>query len=142
MTDHMAAAREAMTFIRAQRVEGRAKWRRTDAADARSDYSLYHGACGVILLLLELHAAGQDAGTLDEAVEAGEEVLAYLAGKERLSVSPSTGWPGYAFALTELARASGRADFAQAAARCLQKMRDQASELGAGIGWIEPMPFS
>lgn len=142
MTNHLSAALEAMTFIRGQRVEGRAKWRRTDAADARADYSLYHGACGIILLLLELHAAGQAPDALAEAVEAGEEVLAYLAAKDSLSVSPSTGWPGYAFAMTELARASGRTDFAEAAARCLQKMRDQATELGAGIGWIEPMPFS
>lgn len=142
MTDHMSAALEAMAFIRAQRMEGRAKWRRTDAADARGDYSLYHGACGVILLLLELHAAGMDSEALAEAVEAGEEVMAHLTSKDSLSVSPATGWPGYAFAMNELARASGRADFAQAASRCLQKMRDQAVEVGAGIGWIEPMPFS
>ena len=36
---------------------------------------------------------------LGEAVAAGEEVLAYLERKDHLSVSPSTGWPGYAFAL-------------------------------------------
>jgi len=142
MNPHFSSALEAMAFIRAQKVEGRSKWRRHDAADAGSDYSLYHGSCGIILLLLELHAAGQDPDALAEAVAAGEEVLAYLERKERLSVSPSTGWPGYAFALSELARASGREDFRAAAVRCLDRLRAQASELGAGIGWIEPMPFS
>ncbi len=142
MTDHLTSALEAVRFIRAQRVEGRAKWRRTDQADASSDYTLYHGACGIILLLLEVHAAGQDKDALAEAVEAGQEVLAYLAAKEKLSISPSTGWPGYAFTLTELARASGRPEFAAGATRCLDMVRAQATELGAGIGWIEPMPFS
>lgn len=142
MNPHLASALEAIAFIRAQKVEGRSKWRRTDAPDAGSDYSLYHGSCGIILLLLELHAAGQDPGALVEAVAAGEEVLAYLERKDHLSVSPSTGWPGYAFALSELARASGREDFRAAAVRCLDRLRAQASDLGAGIGWIEPMPFS
>ena len=138
----MASALEAVRFIRSQKLEGRAKWRRDDATQAGSDYSLYHGSCGIILLLLELHAAGQDPDALGEAVAAGEEVLAYLERKDHLSVSPSTGWPGYAFALNELARASGREDFRDAARRCLDRLRSQATELGAGIGWIEPMPFS
>ena len=142
MNPHLASALEAIAFIRAQKVEGRSKWRRTDAPDAGSDYSLYHGSCGIILLLLELHAAGQDPSALVEAVAAGEEVLAYLERKDHLSVSPSTGWPGYAFALSELARASGQEDVRAAAVRCLDRLRAQASDLGAGIGWIEPMPFS
>jgi lantibiotic modifying enzyme len=142
MNIHLSHALEAVAFIRAQKVEGARKWRRTAEPEARADYSLYHGACGIILLLLELHAAGQDADALTEAVEAGEEVMAYLDRKEHLSVSPSTGWPGYAFALGELARASGRDDFRLAAARCLDRLYAQATPLGAGIGWIEPMPFS
>lgn len=142
MNVHLSRALEAVAYIRAQKVEGANKWRRTDAQDARADYSLYHGASGIILLLLELHAAGQDANALAEAVAAGEEVVAYLDRKEQLSVSPSTGWPGYAFALGELAKASGGQAFQAAAARCLDRMHAQATPLGKGIGWIEPMPFS
>ena len=142
MNIHMSSALEAMRFIRAQKIDGRAKWRRHDGPDAGSDYSLYHGACGIILVLLELHAAGEDPDALAEAVAAGEEVQAYLARKDWLSVSPSTGWPGYAFALNELARASGRDDFRATAAACLDRLHGQATALGAGIGWIEPMPFS
>ena len=142
MNTHLSSALEAVQFIRAQKIEGRSKWRRHDAPDAGSDYSLYHGSCGIILVLLELHAAGQDEDALAEAVQAGEEVQAYLARKDWLSVSPSTGWPGYAFALNELALASGRDDFRATAAACLDRLHAQATELGAGIGWIEPMPFS
>jgi lantibiotic modifying enzyme len=142
MNTHLSAALDAVRFIRAQKIEGRAKWRRHDAPEAGSDYSLYHGSSGIILLLLELHAAGQDADALAEAVAAGEEVQTYLQRKDWLSVSPSTGWPGYAFALNELARASGRDDFRATAAMCLDRLHSQATRLGAGIGWIEPMPFS
>lgn len=142
MNTHLSNALEAVTFIRAQKMEGANKWRRTDDPDARGDFSLYRGASGIILLLLELHAAGEDPAALAEAIAAGEEVVAYLDGKETLSVSPSTGWPGYAFALGELARVSGREDFRVAAARCLDRLHAQAVPLGAGIGWIEPMPFS
>jgi lantibiotic modifying enzyme len=142
MNVHLSNALKAVAYIRAQKVDGANKWRRTDAPEARADYSLYHGASGIILLLLELHAAGQDGDAFAEAVAAGEEVVAYLDRKEHLSVSPSTGWPGYAFALGELAQATGREDFRAAAARCLDRLYAQATPLGAGIGWIEPMPFS
>ena len=101
-----------------------------------------HGSCGIILMLLELHAAGQDADALAEAIAAGEEAQDYLAKKDWLSVSPSTGWPGYAFAMGELAKASGREDFRATAAMCLDRLAAQAVTLGGGIGWIEPMPFS
>ena len=142
MNPHMAAADEAMAFIRAQKVDGRAKWRRTDDPNSGAGYSLYHGGCGVILALLESHAAGADPDALPEAVAAGNEVLDYLARKDWMSVSPADGWPSYAFALNELAKASGRAEFREAAVRCLDHLRVQATPLGTGIGWVEPMPFS
>lgn len=142
MNRHLNTALEAVRFIRAQKVEGRAKWRRTDEVDGVADYSLYHGACGVILLLLELHAAGQDDEALAEAIAAGEEVVEYLARKDRLSVSMSTGWPGYVFAMSELARVSGREDFRACAVRCLEKLHAQSTPRGAGIGWIETAPFA
>ena len=142
MNPNLTAAREAAAFVRAQKIEGQAKYRRTDQPQSGGDYSLYRGSCGVILMLLELHASGQDADALAEATAAGEAVLVYLAKKEWLSVSPSTGWPGYAFALNALAVATGRADFRAAAAKCLDKLMAQAKPLGAGLGWIEPMPFS
>ncbi len=141
MGDYMQAALEAVNFIGAQRLEGRTEWRRADDAPS-SDYGLYHGASGIILLLLELHAATGSAQALEQAVAAGEEVAAHLARVDNLSVSASNGWPGYAFAMSELARVSGREDFRVLAGTCLQRLRDQAKPLGGGIGWIEPAPFS
>lgn len=141
MNDYLQAAREAATFIAAQRLEGRAKWRKA-AERGASDYGLYHGSCGIILLLLELHAATGDRHALGQAVAAGSEVAGHLGRVERLSVSVASGWPGYAFVLAELARASGREDFGDLAAQCLERLRAQATRIGGGIGWIEPMPFS
>ena len=141
MGAYMQAALEAVNFIGAQRLEGRTKWRRADDAGG-SDYGLYHGSSGIILLLLELHAATGSAQALEQAIAAGEEVAAHLARVDSLSVSASNGWPGYAFAMSELARVSGREDFRALAGTCLQRLRDQAKPLGAGIGWIEPAPFS
>lgn len=141
MVDYLAAAREAAAFVSEQRLEGRAKWRRAEGGKG-SDYSLYHGSSGIILVLLELLAAGGDDTLLAEAVAAGEEVATHLGRVDWLSVSVATGWPGYAFALCELARASGRSDFRALAGQCLERLRAQARTLGSGIGWIEPMPFS
>ncbi len=141
MSPYATAAREAAAFIAGQRLEGQYAWRRASGR-RRPDFGLYHGSCGVILLHLELHAATGDEAVLETAVKAGEAVAAHLGQSERLSVSVANGWPGYAFALNELARVSGRADFRALAATCLDRLRGQASDLGAGIGWIEPMPFS
>lgn len=142
MNGYMSSARAAARFVRSQKIEGRQAWRRHDAPDAGSDHSLYHGTCGVILMLLELHAADGDPDLLAEAIAAGEAVQAWLRTRDWLSVSPSRGWPGYAFALNELARASGRDDLRATAAACLDRLIAQATPCGAGIGWIEPMPFS
>jgi len=142
MNPQLTAAKEAVAFIRAQKLEGQAGWKRTDEAKSGADRSLYRGSSGVILALLELHAAGLDDQALQEAVAAGEDVMAYVLGKDWLSVSPSTGWPGYAFILNELALATGRDDFKAAAATCLERLMAQAHPLGDGVGWIEPMPFS
>jgi hypothetical protein len=69
-------------------------------------------------------------------------VAAHLRRVDTLSVSVARGWPGYAFALSELARAAGRDDFASLAGTCLERLHAQAKPLGSGIGWIEPMPFA
>ena len=142
MNDYMSSALEATRFIRSQKIDGAALWRWHDAPDAGPDYDLYHGSSGIILLLLELHATGRDPDALAEAVAAGEEVQAHVRRQDWLPASAARGWPGYAFALNELARASGRDDFRTTAATCIDRLCRQAAKLGAGIGWVEPMPYS
>lgn len=140
MTGYGQAAREALNFIESQRAG--AVWRTNDHPKARPAHSLYHGAGGVILLLLELHAQSGDAQLMEKALAAGDEILTQLPIFEGLSANASTGWGGYVFVLGELARASGEARYRDGAAFCLQKIRQLAVPLGGGVGWVEPAPFA
>lgn len=142
MNDYMPSVMQAARFIDAQAIPGRAKWRRTDDLAGNGDYSLYHGAAGIALFQLELHTATGEPERLAHAVAAGEEIVAFIDRVEKLPVGIFTGWPGYAFALNELAKAAGRSDFAAAAARCLDRLRSQATEFGDALGWIEQAPFA
>lgn len=142
MTSYGQAALEALNFIEAQRAPGTAVWRSNDHPKARPAHTLYHGAGGVILLLLELHAQSGDPTLMEKAIAAGDEILALLPTIESLSVNSSTGWGGYVFVLGELAKATGEQRFRDGAAFCLQVMEKQAVKLGGGVGWVEPMPFS
>ena len=74
MTDYLAVAQQAAQFIDGQQIEGRAKWRRADQGSG-SDYSLYHGSSGLILLLPELPAPTGDPAGPAKAIAAGEGVV-------------------------------------------------------------------
>ena len=141
MNMYLQAAEQTVHFIDGQRFGDTSSWRRSAGSDRR-DRSLYHGSAGILLLLLELYATTGRTNLLDQAVAAGDEIAAHLAKSDWLSVSVATGWPGYAFALGELGRISGRDDFLTLAGTCLARLRAQATEFGSGLGWIEPMPFS
>lgn len=141
MNDYINAAIEGAAFITSQRMEGQPRWR-TSRDSSESDFSLYRGSAGIIVMLLEMHSATGSVDAFQQAVQAGEDVADHLRRVDKLSVSVGTGWPGYAFAMNELARATGRDDFRAIAAMCLDRLHGQATQLGAGIGWIEAMPFS
>ena len=148
MSRYLEVAQQALAYVDSLRVQtprtlrGADQWRRSDDAKAPADRSLYYGSAGIALALLEQHTATGAPQPLADAVQAGEEIMNWLAGVDWLSASIATGWPGYAFVLNELARATGRADFRAAACKCIDRLHAQASVLGQGVGWIEPMPFS
>jgi lantibiotic modifying enzyme len=142
MSRYGQAALEALNFIEAQRAPGTAVWRSNDHPKARPAHTLYHGAGGVVLLLLELHAQSGEAALMEKAVAAGDEILAHIETIDELSVNSSTGWGGYVFVLAELAKATGLERFREGAVACLRRVEDAATPLGGGVGWIEPMPFS
>ena len=140
MDRYRVAALEALDFIETQR-DG-AIWRGHDHPKAKPNHSLYHGAGGVILLLLELHAQSDDPTLMARATAAGDEILAYLAAGPALSVNSSTGWAGYVFVLNELAKATGENRFRQGAVDCLKRIAVLARPLGGGVGWVETAPFA
>ncbi|MCB1692852.1 MAG: hypothetical protein KDI19_08805 [Pseudomonadales bacterium] len=105
-------------------------------------HTLYAGSAGIALFYLELFRLTGDQGYLDEAVAAGRDLVAYVHSKESLTCSCLGGWGGYLFVLNELKEASGDAAFGDAARYCAQRLRDDATEVGSGIGWIAPMPYA
>ena len=104
-------------------------------------YTLYAGSSGIALFYLELYGATQDRTYLTAAIEAGDEVLKQLPN-QKPTCAAMGGWVGYMFVLNELAKASGEDRFLEAAKRCAQRQRDNAEDIGAGIGWIQEMPYA
>jgi type 2 lantibiotic biosynthesis protein LanM len=100
------------------------------AADKRLD--IMGGSAGAILALLRLHRDSQSPDALARAIRCGEHLL----GQKRLEANGQRSWigegfgstalngmshgaAGFAYALASLAAATGRDDFAKAAADCV-----------------------
>ncbi len=105
-------------------------------------HTLYAGSAGIILFYLELARATGEARFLDVARAAGTELLAVLPTLKRPTCAPMGGWVGYMFVLHELAAATGEQRFADMATRCAAWQRDLAEPIGAGIGWVQEMPYA
>ncbi len=140
----MEQALEVEAFLATCRIddEAGARWRRTPGSGTNPPYSLYHGSAGVALFYLELHRATGDQHHLDVAVSAADAILRHVGELESATIGFYSGWPGSVFVLNEVAKASVQPRFRAGAQLALEKMMEQSEPLGAGLGWIEPMPFS
>lgn len=99
--------------------------------------SLYTGTPGVILFLLELHAATGDDALLDEARGGADDLIANLAGPGDFDGGLYTGVAGRAFTLGEAARITGDAKYRAAAARGIALLRENARPAGDGVAWSD-----
>lgn len=135
---------EVEAFIASCRAETDAgiAWTRIARPGRSLPRTLYHGSAGVALFYAELYDATNDDRFLAEATGAADDLLSFLNAQESVTIGLYSGWPGYAFVLNEIAKASGDQRFRYGARRCIQRMGEQSQPLGAGIGWVEPMPFS
>lgn len=142
-SDVLQQALEVEAFIASCRVDGAVgpRWSRR-AGGSRTSHNLYHGGAGVVLFYMELHRATGEQHFLATAIQGGRELVSSLPTEGESSIAIYSGLPGYVFVLNELAKASGLPEFRQAAVALVQQIGDQAEQLGSGIGWIEPMPFS
>lgn len=104
--------------------------------------TLYAGSAGIALFYLELFDATGDKQFLEKATLAGEDLVAYVTKKTSLTCSALGGWAGYLFVLNEIALRTEDSSFTRAARHAGLKLRNQASEIGAGLGWIAPMPYA
>jgi Lanthionine synthetase C-like protein len=131
---------EAANFIEAQRAGD--VWRQTPAPTARIDHSLYAGSAGIIVFFLELAEATGNRTYDERAVAAGSVLAEYVSQQAWASVSFSSGWTGYAFALDQLHMRTNKPEFGQAAKHCRAQLLSQSQRFGSGIGWVEPAPFA
>jgi lantibiotic modifying enzyme len=146
MSDYLAAALNTEVFLSHNQLETDAgiTWRRVPGG--KPTHSFYHGSAGTLVYYLELFNATNDVRFLEIAGRAGDEVLAYVNKKvleeAYVTIGFHSGWPGYIYVLNELYKASGEPRYRDGAIAALNRMTAQSSDLGAGIGWIEPIPFS
>jgi lantibiotic modifying enzyme len=143
-TDPLHHVLEVEAFIASCRVDGPkgTAWSRVLGHGGPPLRTLYHGSAGIALFYIELYRVTGNPSHIDDAVSAGEDLLAHLEAQDFVSVGFYSGLPGYLFVLNELAKVSGDGRFFSGAARTVQQLADQSAPLGSGIGWIEPMPFS
>ena len=117
-------------------------WSHNSAKPDIVSHSLYNGTAGTLIYYLELYAATGESDYLEIAVSAADDLIQYVDKKETAACAMYTGWPGYVFALGEVARASHETRFSDAAALALNKLKASSTSLGCGIGWVEKMPFT
>jgi lantibiotic modifying enzyme len=121
-------------------------WSVADDEPDAVDLSLYHGAAGVVLFYLELAAATGERRYLDEAIAGADGIVALTAaaGVEAPDhgVGLYRGAAGLAFVLDQVYRAGGEERHRRAAEAAIATVLTRAVERGAGLGWIEPIPFA
>ncbi|MEM7098994.1 MAG: lanthionine synthetase LanC family protein [Pseudomonadota bacterium] len=103
--------------------------------------TLYLGSAGIALFYLELYQATQDNRYLKTAMAAGDDVIAQIP-ELNPTCAPMGGWTGYMFFFNELYKHSNANRFMEAASLSALKQRESATGIGAGIGWIQEMPYA
>lgn len=104
------------------------------SAPVRGPADLYAGGAGIALMYIEANRTTSEPRYLELAQAAGR----YLAGvAPEVGANPGlyTGLTGMAFALNELARATGDHEDADAARSVLDLLCDTASVSGEGVQW-------
>jgi lantibiotic modifying enzyme len=135
--DDLDVALRAERWIRSTRIptaDGVA-WPADPGQPGTVSYDLYHGTPGVILFLLELHAATGDDRFLDEAREGANDLIANLVHPTDFEAGLYSGVAGRAFTLIEMWRATGEDRYRTAAASGIRLLRDNAAAAGAGVAW-------
>jgi lantibiotic modifying enzyme len=116
-------------------------WRVTSDDRDGTDLSLYRGAAGIVLFYLELAAATAAHAFLDAAIAGADGIVDLLAEHDQ-GVGLYRGASGLAFVLDRVHLAGGSDRHRSAAETCIRMVLERAELRGAGIGWIEPIPFA
>jgi lantibiotic modifying enzyme len=95
--------------------------------------ALYSGSPGVILFLLELHAATGEAGYLAEAKRGADELMTKVPSETQMGLYE--GVAGLGFTLGETWRATKDDKYRKAALSTVRILTDKAGTVGNGIQW-------
>lgn len=109
-----------------------------EEAPEKVDRSLYTGAPGVVLFLVELHDATADPAVLAELRAGADELASWIPSEpDDTPMGLYTGLAGWAFVLEEVHRVTGDARYRRAAQRAVERLRDGAAAAGRGVEWNE-----
>jgi lantibiotic modifying enzyme len=132
-------ALRAERWIRSVRVttQDGAAWPADPLDPASVQRNLYSGTPGVVLFLLELHAATGDGAILDQARAGADDLAGTMPTKEgeTLDCGLYTGLAGVAYTLIETWRSTGDARYRTAAEHALQVIHASARPAGDGVEW-------
>ncbi len=133
--EYLNAALDAATWVSSTAVStphGTA-WPSDPSKAATVSTSLYYGNAGIVLFLLELHAATGDGTWLQKARAGADYLLAHQADERETGLYEGTA--GIAFALTETFKATGDRRYRDGARNGLRLLKKRAAKAGAGIEW-------
>ena len=134
----LEVALRAERWIRASRIQtpNGAVWPADPLKPASVAYDLHNGMPGVVLFYLELCAATDNRGWLEEARAGANEIVARVPEMAATNnCGLYTGVAGCAFVLEEAHRATGEGQYRAAAKRALDAIHAQARSVGAGAAW-------
>lgn len=104
--------------------------------------SLYYGASGIVVFYLELFAVTGEERFRERAIAGADDLVARADHRRRAFAGLYQGLSGVAFALQEVRAATGEDRFRDAARELVGRTHALGETRGAGLAWIEPMPFS
>ena len=126
---------DAAKWIRGARVEtlfGIA-WPANPADPKSISTALYSGSPGVVLFLLELHAATGDAAYLADARRGADELMTKVPSEAQMGLYE--GVAGLGFTLGETWRATKDEKYRKAAAGTIRILSEKAGVVGKGVQW-------
>ncbi|MDQ6831465.1 MAG: hypothetical protein M3081_21600 [Gemmatimonadota bacterium] len=137
---HLTNAIRAANWIKRSRMvtEHGVAWP-ADPLDPKSvSTTLYSGTPGVVLFLLEMHAATGTREYLDDACAGADYIAATMPADDAPGeCGLYEGTAGHAFVLEQVWRASGRATYHEAARRAVARIYRRAESKDGGVQWSD-----
>ena len=134
-TTYLSAAEDAARWVRASAIKTTSglTWPADPTDPQTVGNTLYSGAPGVVLFLLDLHHTTGKREYLDEARSGADELLAALPGERQPGLY--VGVAGIGFTLGEVYRATNDAKYREGVRAAATLLGERVKEEGAGVHW-------